>query len=174
MERKVKYQSLEILVLYLHHDGTNTEFVVDQLKIVSFEIYDNVELHSVFNLIKLLGQQKEVNKDVASWITLEIQEICLIHHQNPYVSNCIVEIIPDVLKLSRRDEDLFKDIIMMVMSFTKKCVQKHYSPDFSVALLHQLKSFHKVKLFVKTLNINSHIILFNRLSSIWLTTSAIK
>lgn len=119
---------------------------MDQLKIVTFEILDNVELHSVLNLIKLLGQQKEVHKDVSSWIILEMQEICCRHHQSPYVSNCIVEIMPDVMKLSKGDEDLSKDVITMVQSFTRKCVQKRYSPKFSVALLHQLKSFHKVKL----------------------------
>lgn len=142
IERRIKYQALEILVLYLHYDGTNTEYVVEELSKVSFEISDNVECHTVLHLIKLLGQHKNIHPDVATWIIRELQEVCTKHHQNPYVSNCIVERISDVMKLSKGDIEISENTIMMVQSFAKKCVQKHYSPQFCVAFLDQMKSFH--------------------------------
>lgn len=53
-EKKIKMKALEILITYLKHkDLSGVEFVIDAIKGSFFEYYDNVEVHTIFHVIRV-------------------------------------------------------------------------------------------------------------------------
>ncbi|CAO1305967.1 unnamed protein product [Diamesa serratosioi] len=143
MEQKIKYQAVEILILCNHYESVNSALIEKLLKRITFDYADNVELHTVFHLIKLLGCQNRVTEGIALWAMALVIEICIDYHQNQYISEKLIEGISDVIQFAKDHNSETSNVLVLVDSFVTICSQMSYNPNITVKCLEQLKTFHQ-------------------------------
>ena len=144
MEQRIKFQSVEILILCNHYEGVNSILIEKLLRRITFEYADNVELHTVFHIIKLLGCQNRVTEGIAVWAMALVIEICIDYHQNQYISEKLIEGISDVIQFAKDHNSETTNVLVLVDSFVTMCSQMNYNPSITVKCLQQLKTFHRV------------------------------
>lgn len=154
MEQKIKFQAVEILILCYHYESVNSTLLEKLLKRITFDYVDNVELHTVFHIIKLLGCQNRVSEGIAEWAMALVIEICIDYHQNQYISEKLIEGISDVIQFVKDHNCETSNVLILVDSFVTKCSQLNYNPGITVKCLQQLKCFHRVSVLQCFLDFN--------------------
>lgn len=144
MEDKIKFMAVETLCLYNNFDGINKDTMVELLDDIELDIVDNMDLHTIFHVLKLFGSQNAVPEEAVQWIWKHIMQICQHHHNNQYVSGQIIENLQHIAHLSKDYELLSANVASIFTSFGKICAKPAYKPSITIEFLNQFKYFHKV------------------------------
>lgn len=144
MEEKLKFHAIEALCMYNNFDGINVDYFVDRLKRIELKVDDNVDLHTVFYVLKILAQQETILKDVVCWVWMYIVAICGSYHNHQYVSHRMIEALGDVVQISHEQPDLTSNVVSLFKSFAMLCGNQQYNVEVSEEFVKQFKFFHKV------------------------------
>lgn len=144
MEEKQKFLAIETLCGYNNYEGLNTDIFTDRLSRVEFDIDSNADLHAVWNVWKILGQQDYVPQEVVDWLLLATQEICQTYHNHQYISGLVIESLPDIVYLLKGNHNATSNLVMLFRAFGKLCANPEYNPQTSVNYIRNFKYFHQV------------------------------
>jgi hypothetical protein len=143
MEEKLKFHAIEALCMYNLFDGVNTEAAMERLKCVQLDIDDNIDVHTVFHVLKIFAQNETESKHAIEWIWKYVVEICKDHNSHQYLSHRMIAALHDVVKISWRLPDMTSNVIALFHSFANLCLHR-YNVKVSEEYVKQLKFFHQV------------------------------
>lgn len=150
MELKLRYLLITTLCNYFNYDGINTNVAVDLIDQIEFSVESNIDLHTIFEIIKIFGNQNNVPEKTVFWIwEAGIGCICQEHRDNLYIMNTIIDKLPEIKRFTEHHNDLTKHYATIYYSFSKLCTEdanskKFFGPQIVAKFLHQFKYFHAV------------------------------
>lgn len=145
-DAKIKYLAIETLCHYNHFDGTNTHNFVELMTAFELIIDDNVQLHAIFEVINILGTQKQVHQEVVDWIWDYIMEICKEHNANQYISSQLIGTMQSTYNFTKNYPRLVDYMFKVYKSFMDLVCKSTYNPEIAAKMLNQVPSDY-TKLF---------------------------
>ena len=145
MEERLKCLALETFLGYNNFEGVNTDLVVQRLMNINLDYNDNMDMHTVFHLLKLLSNQEVVPLDVTEWIWSFIEKICRDYHTHQYISSRMIESFQDIISISKNYPAMTTDVVQLYLSFGTICARPEYNSMVTVKFIQQFKYFHQVK-----------------------------
>lgn len=151
MDEKMRMLAITTLCEYLNYDGVNENEISEYLcSNVGFHIVNNMDLHTVFRILDLFGQQEHVSMELTKWIwNVGIINICQTHGAQTYVMDCLIGKLFDIWRISKPYPELTNLVIIIYNTFSKFCVvssksTRTFNADLTVKYIDQFKYFHEV------------------------------
>lgn len=144
MEERMKFLAVETLCEYNSFQGVDTEFMADRLSYIKFENDDNMDLHTIFHVLKVFGSHQTVPPTTVQWIWENIMPICQNYHTHQYVSSRLIESLADIVYLSKDNPEMTTNVITLFSSFAKLCASPMYNSAVTIEFIRQFRFFHQV------------------------------
>lgn len=144
IDERMKFLAIETLCEYNNFEGIDTDWMADRLEIIQLDYEDNMDLHTIFHVLKVFGHQKTVPKDAAVWIWSHVMKVCSKYHSHQYLSSRMIEVFGDIVNLSKNNPDMTTNVIALLSSFGKLCASPTYSPTVTIQFIHHFQFFHLV------------------------------
>lgn len=145
LDEKMKFVAVAALCEYNNFPGVNSDLFYELLTEIEFDLFNNMDLHCIFHVIKTLAGQPQKDEDTVNWIWSYIGQICKYHNGNQYLSGRLITSLEHVLTLSKGFAKQTGNLIAIYGSFAKICSKPQYDPSVTVNFLHQMKVFHQVR-----------------------------
>lgn len=149
LDEKMKFLAIATLFEYNNLPGQNTDLLKELITEIELDPDDNMDLHSIFHAIKVLGSQPIKDIEIVKWLWGYIVQICKYHHNNQYVSKQMIESFENILSFTKSFSEMASNVISLYSSFAQICCKPQYSSSVSVEFIRQFKVFHQVSFVLK-------------------------
>ncbi|XP_058447128.1 serine/threonine-protein kinase ATM [Malaya genurostris] len=141
-EQVNQHHLLLIVAHYLKYDGVQTDSVKTFLDRIHFNIYNSLDLFHVFNMSKILINQRSTYS-MGEWVLTYIKDICRYHHTNVAMTAAIIDLLADLIVFVTPHGGLYNDTNTVLLSFIRKAHKKVYSVQLQQLIYGQVKFWLK-------------------------------
>ncbi|XP_055323121.1 serine/threonine-protein kinase ATM isoform X2 [Sitodiplosis mosellana] len=142
-EERIHLKCLTLLAQFSAYDNENDDesetHVFEAISEYEFNYKRNEDLFILFQLIKIILNQRHPSETLTEWAFSEMKEICMRLTSHHGYMEMVVENIPALIKCVKPYTDLHDDLINLLSSFLKQIKSKKYGPHISIKII---KSAH--------------------------------
>jgi hypothetical protein len=149
-DEKLRYLAVTTLCEYLNYENESALRLEEEMPdLIGFAAEDNMDLHIIFDVLKILGKRGNVSLKLASWLWTGIGSICEHHRDDNYFMGCIIDELSNIVVVSKNHVSLVTNIVKLFSTLTLYCSEgcesnRVLSTRLVVKVLEHLKSFHQV------------------------------
>lgn len=142
---KIRFMAITTLCQYFYYDGENTNDILEKLTRIDFYMDDNIDLHTIFEVIELFSEQNALPHAAVKWIWKGIIQICNMYKNHLYIMGRLCEKLDKIVKISRDFPDHTSSICVLFKAYAALCSDDdpRFNREVSVLFLDKFAWFHQ-------------------------------
>lgn len=142
---KIRYLAITTICQYFYYKGTNVADILIWLDRIEFYMDDNMDLHTILEVIDIFSEQSQLPEEAVSWIWKSIVNICKMHNNCLYIMECLCEKLDKIVKITKNVQDEISNLCVLFKAFAAMCTndEPKFNRDLSIKFLEKFPTFHQ-------------------------------